>query len=213
VTVFRSGGAAAEHLCRLAGGNGHHRIDEHGGQGRKGRDGLELPTDAAHDRRAVQNTDRDVGAETARNGVPIDACLELRIGASYGTDHGRGIGRAATDAGCDRQSLLEPDRTQREPWLSIREEPERRQHEVLPGNAAGEGARDARCQVRARLERHLVGDAARERDEALELVEAVRTAAQNAECQIDLGTAELDECPHAPALVTRYCACCGGSAL
>ena len=70
---------------------------------------LELVANAAHQGRDAREAGGNVGAEPGGEAMPVDGAGSLGVGPPDGAEQRRGIGRAASEPGCDGEVLLERD--------------------------------------------------------------------------------------------------------
>ncbi len=111
---------------------------------------------APHERWRARQADGHVGAERGRNAEPVDAIGERGVGAGHRAQQRARVGRAATEAGRDRQTLVKGHGAERQARRNVGKTRKRRRDKVLTGDGSAERPADAYTKRRACLQQQLV---------------------------------------------------------
>ena len=139
--------------------------------------------------------DRHVGADRRAPPPPAARSSGAKtVGAREQPQRRRRIGRAAAEAGRDRNVLLKQKAPGLEPGDALAQRGERFEHQIVGNRPAcgGERPGDVERGIAARLQAERVGEVG-EGHQAFKLVIAVGAAAEHAQCQIDLGGSLFDQ--------------------
>ena len=127
--------------------------------------------------------------------MPIDNRCMLGVRRPDCPQQGSRVGRAAAEAGCNRQFLVKVDGAQAQTGRFRAQQRERSVEDICTDDRACERPGDCHLRRGGEIERDAIGNR-REGYQALELMIAVGPAAQDLEREVDLGGSELDDFGH-----------------